>query len=405
MRILTLNSGSSSLKYSLWDMPSRKQLSAGVAQRIGIGNGFINHTVLGKETIVARDSSTHETAFNTIIELLVDPARGIIRDVSEIDGVGHRVVHGGDKFAQSVRIDDQVIKAIEEFSALAPLHNPPNLMGIRAAMKYMPSVPHVAVFDTAFFATLPPHVHIYALPYEWYEKHQVRKYGFHGTSHLYVARRTAALLNKEPSDVNIITFHIGNGVSVTAVKKGVAYDHSMGFTPLEGAVMGTRCGDIDPAIVFYMMKRENLSATQMDEILNKRSGLLGITGRHVDRRDVIEAAKAGNVRAKLAFEIECYRLRKYIGAYSVAMDGADAIAFTAGVGENSPLHRAKICGNLEFLGIKLDGKKNQEAKGGVEMEISAPDSRCKVFVVPTNEELVIAEDVVTLLERGQERVH
>jgi len=401
MKIMTLNSGSSSLKYSVWDMPARTQLCSGVAERVTIANGLIEHRVGGKVKIVTRrDFPTHEAAFTSIVELLTDDVSGVIDDMSEIRGVGHRVVHGGEGFARSVRIDDQVVKAIEEFCALAPLHNPANLAGIRAAMKLVPNAMHVAVFDTAFLSTLPPHVYIYGLPYEWYEKYRIRKYGFHGTSHLYVARRAAALLNRRPSDVNVITLHVGNGVSVTAVKKGLAYDHSMGFTPLEGAVMGTRCGDIDPAIVFRVMQKENLNPTQMEDILNKKSGLLGITGKYVDRRDIIQAAKAGDDRASLAIEIECHRLRKYIGAYSAAMGGVDAVAFTAGVGENSPLHRAKICENLEFLGIVLDHEKNESVLGGVEAEVSAARSRCKVFVIPTNEELIIAEDVKALLERG-----
>jgi acetate kinase len=266
-------------------------------------------------------------------------------------------------------------------------------------MRLVPNVPHVAVFDTAFLASLPQHVHIYGLPYEWYEKYRVRKYGFHGTSHLYVSRRAAALLGKKPSDVNIITLHIGNGVSVTAVRKGVAFDHSMGFSPLEGAVMGTRCGDIDPAIVFYIMRRENLTPAQMEEILNKKSGLLGITGKYVDRRDIVEAANRGDLRARLAVDIECYRLKKFIGAYAAAMNGLDAVVFTAGAGENSPLHRARICENLELLGIALDPAKNEDAVQGKEMEIGTPESRCKIFVIPTDEERMIAETVVELLQR------
>jgi acetate kinase len=401
MKIMTLNSGSSSLKYSVWEMPARTQLCSGIAERVTIANGLIKHRVHGKEEIVrSRDFPSHEAAFTSIVELLTDDDSGVIDDMPEVRGVGHRVVHGGERFAQSVSIDDQVLKAIEEFCALAPLHNPANLAGIRAAMKLVPNALHVAVFDTAFLSTLPPHVYIYGLPYEWYEKHRIRRYGFHGTSHLYVAKRAAALLNRRSSDVNVITLHIGNGVSVTAVKKGLAYDHSMGFTPLEGAVMGTRCGDIDPAIIFHVMQKENLSPAQMEAILNRKSGLLGITGKYVDRRDIIQAAKAGDDRASLAIEIECHRLRKYIGAYSAAMGGVDAVAFTAGVGENSPLHRAKICENLEFLGIKLDHRKNESVLGGVEAEVSAADSRCKVFVIPTNEELIIAEDVMALLEQG-----
>jgi len=400
MKILTLNCGSSSVKYSLWDMPARIRLCSGVAERVTIGNSFIRYKALGKEeNLYHSDCPTHEVAIKLIVDLLTNPEHGLIKDVSEVSAVGHRVVHGGEKFVQSVRINNEVISMIEKFCALAPLHNPPNLQGIRAAMKLMPNIPHIAIFDTAFLTTMPPHAYIYGLPYEWYERYRIRRYGFHGTSHLYVAKRAAALLGRKPSEVNIITLHIGNGVSITAVKKGVAYDHSMGFTPLEGAVMGTRCGDIDTTIALYVMQKENLTPAQMEDVLNRKSGLLGITGKYIDRRDIIKAATESDERARLAIEIECYRLRKYIGAYAAAMNGVDAIVFTAGVGENSVLHRTKICERLEFIGIKIDPQKNEQAVGGKrEMDISTPDSRVKVFVIPTNEELVFAEDVLALLE-------
>jgi acetate kinase len=278
------------------------------------------------------------------------------------------------------------------------LHNPPNLQGIRAAMRLVPNIPQVAIFDTAFLSTMPAHAYIYAVPYHWYEKYGVRKYGFHGSSHSYVSRRAAKLLGKKPSEINVITLHIGNGVSVTAVKKGLAYDHSMGFTPLEGAVMGTRSGDLDVGVALHIMEKENLTYTQMSDILNKKSGLLGITGKYVDRRDVIEAAKSGDDRAKLAIEVECYRLKKFIGAYAAAMGGVDAIVFTAGVGENSPLYRGKICEGLEFLGILIDPKKNAQAIGGErEMDISRSNSRVPIFVIPTNEELIIVREVVKII--------
>lgn len=329
---------------------------------------------------------------------ITDPTHGVVGTLSEISGVGHRVVHGGEKFSVSVVIDDQVKRAVEECAILAPLHNPPNLLGIRAAMKLMPEIPHVAVFDTAFLTTMPTTSTIYPVPYEWYEKYRIKRYGFHGTSHLYVSRRAAALLGKNPADMNAITLHIGNGVSVTAVRQGVAYDHSMGFTPLEGAVMGTRPGDIDPAIVLYVMEKEDLSTTEMYSILNKKSGLVGITGKHVDRRDILKAAMEGDERARLAFEIECYRLRKYIGAYYAALRRVDAVVFTAGVGENSPEHRARICEGLESLGIVIDPERNVAAVGRkAESEISTPDSKVKVFVIPTDEELVLVEDVIATL--------
>jgi acetate kinase len=265
-------------------------------------------------------------------------------------------------------------------------------------MEAMPNIPHFAVFDTAFLSTLPPHTYMYGIPYEWYEKFDVRKYGFHGTSHLYVSRRAAALLGRKPSEVNVITVHIGNGVSITAVKKGATYDHSMGFTPLEGAVMGTRCGDIDPAIPLVMMRQLNVNADDMEKILNTKSGLLGITGKYVDRRDIRKAAKEGDERSRLAIDVECYRLRKHIGAYVAAMNGTDCIVFTAGVGENSPLYREKICENLNSLGIAIDKEKNEQAVGAGEREIGSRESRVKIFVIPTNEELVFAEDAVTLLQ-------
>ena len=406
MKILTLNCGSSSVKYSVWDMPARVKLGGGIVEKVTIGNSFIRYKALGKEEIVHHhECPTHNEAIKLIMDFITNPEYGVIKDISEISAVGHRVVHGGEKFTHSVLINDEVIKTIEECAELAPLHNPPNLTGIRAAMKLMPDIPHIAVFDTAFLTTIPKHAYMYALPYEWYEKYRIRRYGFHGTSHLYVSRRAAALLGKKPSEVNLITLHIGNGVSITAVKKGVAYDHSMGFTPLEGAVIGTRCGDIDPAIPLYIMRREKISPEQMDSILNKKSGLLGITGKYIDRRDIVKAAKEGDERAQLAIEIECYRLKKYIGAYAAALGGVDAIVFTAGVGENSPIHRAKVCERLEFIGVKIDPEKNEKAVGGKEeVDISTPDSKVRVFVIPTNEELVFAEDVVAILE-GRYDIH
>jgi len=398
MKIMTLNSGSSSLKYSLWEMPAGIELCEGVAERVTMHGSFIKHRPAGmKEVTLTTELPSHDEALASIVELLTgDTAEGTGR-ISDVKGVGHRVVHGGAKFARSIIIDDEVLEAIHEFSELAPLHNPSNLAGIRAAMRMLPNARHVAVFDTAFLTTLPRHAYMYGLPYEWYKKHRVRKYGFHGTSHKYVSRRAAVLLGKKPTDVNVITLHIGNGVSVTAVRRGLAYDHSMGFTPLEGAVMGTRCGDIDAAIVFHIMRRENLTPAQVEEILNKRSGLLGITGKYVDRRDIVEAANRGDERAKLAIDIECYRLKKIIGAYAAAMNGVDALVFTAGVGENSPLHRRRICDNLEFLGIELDPLKNEAAVHGNEIDISSGDSRCKIFIIPTDEERMIAEDVSDLL--------
>jgi acetate kinase len=397
---MTLNCGSSSVKYSLWEMPTRK-LCIGSVERVTAGDSFIKHKALDREDVIfKRNCPSHDVALRLIMEFVTDSRHGVIKDTSEIGAVGHRVVHGGEKFKSSVLISEEVEQAIEDCSSLAPLHNPPNLQGIRAAKEVMPNASHMAVFDTAFLTTMPQYVYMYALPYEWFEKYGIRKYGFHGTSHLYVSKRGAAFLGKKPSEVNVITLHIGNGVSVTAVKEGLAFDHSMGFTPLEGAVMGTRCGDIDPAIPLYVMQKEKLPPERMETLLNKKSGLLGITGDLVDRRDVIKAANAGNKRARLALEVECYRLKKYIGAYAASMGKLDAVVFTAGVGENSPLHRAKTCEGLELLGIKIDPEKNEQAVGGKrEMDISTQDSRVRVLVIPTNEELVIVEDVMAILEQ------
>lgn len=381
-------------------MPTRKKLCTGTVERVTLGDSFIRHKTLDREVVFKRDCPSHDVALQLIIEFVTDSRHGVVEDTSQIRAVGHRVVHGGEKFTSSVLISKEVEQAIEDCSSLAPLHNPPNLQGIRAAREIMPKASHMAVFDTAFLTTMPQYVYMYALPYEWFEKYRIRKYGFHGTSHLYVSKRGAAFLGKKPSEVNMITLHIGNGVSVTAVKEGLAFDHTMGFTPLEGAVMGTRCGDVDPAIPLYVMQKEGLPPERMEAILNKKSGLLGITGNFVDRRDVIKAATAGNERARLALEVECYRLKKYIGAYTASMGKLDAVVFTAGVGENSPLHRAKICEGLELLGIEIDPKKNEQAVGGKrELDISTPDSRVRVLVIPTNEELVIVEDVLAILEK------
>ncbi len=405
MKVMALNCGSSSIKYALFDMPDGIRLCHGIVDRVIVGGSLIKHIKFdGQEYIYQKECPTHGTAIRLVIDFLTDQDKGAIKDPSEIVAVGHRVVHGGAKFTKSVMIDNEVIDKIKEFSTLAPLHNPPNLAGIRAVRRLLPNIPQVAVFDTAFFTTMPRHVFMYGLPYEWYEKYQVRKYGFHGTSHLHVSRRAYVLLGKKPHEANIITLHIGNGVSITAVKGGKAYDHSMGFTPLEGSIMGTRCGDIDPGIPLHVMRKEKLGYKQMEDTLNRKSGLLGISGKYVDRREILKAMNAGDERAKLCFEMECYRLRKYIGAYAAAMGGVDAIVFTAGVGENSFLHRQKVCENLNFLGIKLDNEKNKQAVGGEkEMEISLPGARIRVFVIPTDEERVIAEDVFAILKHSSRK--
>lgn len=399
MKILALNCGSSSVKYQLFDWEKKSVVAKGIVERVGIGDSFIVHEAPGRETY--RDEyecHDHNTAINLVLNTLVSKERGVIENLNEISAVGHRVVHGGEKFKSSVLINDEVIKAIEDVQHLAPLHNPPNLAGIRAAKEILPDVPHVAIFDTAFHQTMPKHAYIYAVPYEWYEEYGVRRYGFHGTSHLYVSKRAAALLKKDAKDCNIITMHIGNGVSHTAIKNGISVDTSMGLTPLEGAVMGTRCGDLDPAIPLFMQQRLNVSPREMDNMLNKKSGILGITGKFTDRRDVLECAKTDE-RCKLAIEIEAYRIKKYIGAYYAVLGRVDAIVFTAGVGENATVIREKALEGLEELGIKIDKEKNSKtfSKSG-ETEISTSDSKVKVFVIPTNEELVFVEDVVAILK-------
>jgi acetate kinase len=406
MKILVLNCGSSSAKYMVYDWENQAIMCKGIVERVTIGGSYCVHEVTGRDEMkIERDCPTHKEAVNLILELLAHPQHGVLKSIKEINAVGHRVVHGGEKFAKSVRIDRDVLVAFRELEALAPLHNPPNVLGIEAAQALLPGVPHMAVMDTAWHQTMKSNQYMYAVPYNWYEKHRVRRYGFHGTSLLYVAKRAAVLLGKDPFDVNLVSLHIGNGVSANAVKKGISFDTSMGFTPLEGLVMGTRAGDHDAALDFYIMQKENLSAKDMDNALNKKSGLLGITGQYADRRDVIEAIEKGDKRAELAFEMECYRIKKYIGAYAVAVGGIDALVWTAGVGEMSPDIRAKAMEGLEFMGIKFDPEKNKAARTrNMESDISAPDSKVKIFVIPTDEELVMVEDVVTLMN-GTYDVH
>lgn len=408
MKIMTLNCGSSSAKYGLWEMPGATLLCNGIVERVTVGGGFIRHQVPGREEVLEQhECPTHDVAMQLIVEFLTSPEHGVISHLAEIRAVGHRVVHGGEEYTKSVLINDEVIKTIEEYSSLAPLHNLPNLLGIRSAMRVMKNIPHVACWDTAFSAAfMPLHACIYAIPYEYYERHRIRRYGYHGLSHLYVAKRAAVLMNKKSSEVNIVTLHIGNGASITAVKKGVACDQSLGFSTCgEGPVMGTRCGDLDPIIPLFIMRRENLTIPQVENMLYRRSGVLALSGKYIDRRDIIEAASQGDTRSRLALQVECYRMQKYIGAYAAIMGGVDAIVFTAGVGENSPLHREKTCKDLEFLGIEIDAEKNKIAVGRrAETDISTPDSRVKVFVIPTDEELVMAEDTQAILE-GRYDVH
>lgn len=400
MDILALNCGSSSVKYQLFDWQKKTVIAKGMVERVTVGDSFIIHEVPGRETY--RDEyecPDHKTAIHLIIKTLANKDYGVVSDMSKISAVGHRVVHGGEKFTRSVLINDSVLDAIKEVQHLAPLHNPPNIAGIEAAQANLPDVPHVAIFDTAFHQTMPESAYTYPVPYAWYTKHGVRRYGFHGTSHLYVSKRAAVLLNKPAQECNIITMHIGNGVSHTAIKNGVSIDTSMGLTPLEGAVMGTRCGDIDPAIPAFIMELEGLEPKEIDSVLNKKSGILGITGEFTDRRDVIEGAEAGNQRCQLALEIEGYRLKKYIGSYCAALGRLDAVVFTAGVGEMGWQIREQALENLEHIGIKLDREKNRVTMTRKqETEITTADSPVKVFVIPTDEELVFTEDVVAILE-------
>ena len=390
MKVLVINCGSSSLKFQLIDSETEKVLAKGLCERIAIDGSMITYTPAGgekeKREVPMKD---HTDAIRLVLEALTNEKTGVVKDLSEIGAVGHRVVHGGERFAQSVIIDEDVIKAIEEVSDLAPLHNPANLIGIRACQKLMPGVPMVVVFDTAFHQTMPEEAYLYGLPYEYYKKYKVRRYGFHGTSHSYVSKRAAELLGEKYEDLKIIVCHLGNGASISAVKNGKCIDTSMGLTPLEGLIMGTRSGDIDPAIIEYVAGKEHKSIAEMITVLNKKSGVLGLSDNlSSDFRDIEQGYYSGDENAVRAMKTYCYRVLKYIGSYVAAMDGVDVICFTAGVGENGPLIRNLICSHLTFLGITLDQELNN--KRGEDLVITTPDSRTKVGVIPTNEELAIA---------------
>ncbi|MDD4011435.1 MAG: acetate kinase [Sphaerochaetaceae bacterium] len=405
MVILTLNCGSSSAKYQVYDWDNKDVLAVGVVERIGLEYSTVEHKVSGKPTYEARFSSpTHKEAIELIISLLVDEKLGVIKSVDQIGAVGHRVLHGGELFKQSTLVTDEVVQQLKTIIPLGPLHMPANIMGIEAARKVMPNVPHAIVIDTAWHQTMEPEAFMYAVPYEWYTKYNVRRYGFHGTSHLYCAKRAAVLLHKQNKDTNVIICHIGNGASVCAVKNGVCIDTSMGLTPLEGLVMGSRSGDMDPAIMPYIMNHTGMSAKEMDTALNKKSGLFGICG-YTDRRDVQKAALAGDKMAQLAIDMECHRIRKYIGAYSALLGRVDAIVFTAGVGEMGEHIRIGSTNGLDSLGIKIDAEKNLLAHcRNAELCISTDDSPVKIFVIPTDEELVITEDAYALMN-GTYDVH
>ena len=398
MNVLVINCGSSSLKYQLINSESEGVLAKGLCERIGINGSAITHQPEGGEKITTEvEMKNHTQAVQYVIEKLTDKEVGVISSLDEIDAVGHRVVHGGEKFASSVVITDEIVKAIEECNDLAPLHNPANLIGINSCKEIMPNVPMVAVFDTAFHQTMPKKAFLYGLPYEYYDKYKVRRYGFHGTSHDFVSNRAAEMLGKKCEDLNIVVCHLGNGASVSAVKAGKSVDTSMGLTPLEGLIMGTRSGDMDPAIITYLSEKENISAKEVIDICNKKSGMLGLSnGVSSDFRDLAAAEEAGNEYAKDALETYAYRVAKYIGAYAIGMQGLDAVVFTAGVGENNISLRAKICEYLSIFDTKIDEAKNNIR--GEEAIVSTEDSKVKIMVIPTNEELAIARETVALVK-------
>ena len=395
MKILVINAGSSSLKFQLIDMENEQVIAKGICEEIGGKSGF-KFKVPGREDYKAAiDMPTHAEALKLVLDTLVDENMGVIKSVSEIGAVGHRVVHGGEKFASSVLVTEEVKEIIAECADLAPLHNPANLNGIVVCEQLM-GVPQVAVFDTSFHQTMPEAAYMYALPYEYYEKYKIRRYGFHGTSHRYVSERAAALLGKPAAECNIITCHLGNGASFAAVKGGKCMDTSMGVTPLEGIMMGTRSGNIDPAIIPYLMRKGELTtADDIDKMMNKKSGMLGISGKTSDNQEIERLSNAGDHRATLCEEMYCHQLSKFVGSYMLAMGGADAIVFTGGIGENNPKYRTALCEKLAFLGVKIDEEKNHVR--GQEIDITTPDSPIKVFVIPTDEELVIARDTLAIV--------
>lgn len=397
MKILVLNCGSSSIKYALYNMDDKSVMTSGGAERVGLDGAFVKVKLPnGEKKTVMHDIPEHTEGVKFIFSLLTDPEIGVIKGLNEIDAVGHRMVHGGEKFNKSVVLTDEVLKTFEECIDLAPLHNPANLKGIKAVSELMPGLPQVGVFDTAFHQTMPAHSYLYAIPYELYEKYGVRRYGFHGTSHRYVSKRVCDFLGVNPADKKVITCHIGNGGSIAAVDGGKCVDTSMGLTPLEGLMMGTRSGDIDGGAITFLEKKLGLDADGMSNLLNKKSGVLGITGISSDMREIESANDEGNERAKLALDMYSYRIKKYVGAYAAAMGGCDIIVFTAGVGENQASMREDVCKNMEYMGVKLDVEKNKTIRGE-EAIISTPDSKVTVCVIPTDEELMIATDTMNLL--------
>ena len=397
MKILVINSGSSSLKFQLFNMENENVLAQGLIQRIGINNSYLEFNNNQDKLVIEKEIPDHINAVKLLIDTLLSKDHGVLKSIEEIEAVGHRLVHGGEKYKQAVIINQEIIKQLEKTVELAPLHIPPNIAGIKICQKLLPNKAQIGVFDTAFHHTIPEKAYVYALPYQYYQKHKIRKYGFHGTSHKYIAKRTAKLLDKPVEKLKIISCHLGNGASITAVKNGKSIETSMGFTPLEGLVMGTRSGDFDPAIIPFLLEKENLKISELDDVLNKKSGLLGVSGVSSDFRDIENAAAKGKKQAQLAIELFNYRVQKYIGAYAAVMNGVDAVTFTAGIGENSISVRKKILNKLGYLGIELDNEKNKIRCQ--EKIISADDSKVKALVIPTNEELVIARETLEILNR------
>lgn len=397
MKVLVLNCGSSSIKYKLYDMTTKEVMAQGGIEKLGLPDSFLKFTLPdGSKKIIEKNMPEHTVGVELILEVLTNAEYGCIKSLDEIEAVGHRLVHGGEKFNTSVVITPEVIKQMEACTDLAPLHNPANLKGVAAITKILPNVPQVGVFDTAFHQTMPAHAYMYALPYEYYEKYGVRRYGFHGTSHRYVSRRACEFLGLDYENTKIITAHIGGGGSITAIKNGKSIDTSMGLTPVEGLMMGTRCGDVDLGAMTFLMEKENLDAAAVNALINKKSGVMGVSGVSSDMRDIEAAIAEGNERAKLALDMFEYRLLKYIGAYTAALNGVDVLVFTGGIGENQKQTRDYICRGLEYLGVKYDAELNARSRGE-EIELSTPDSKVRVVVIPTDEELTIASDTVALV--------
>jgi acetate kinase len=400
MKILVVNSGSSSIKYRLFDMTDESLLAKGLVERIGIKGSLITHHPTGKDVIKKElDIPNHRKGIELVIDILLNNENKVISDIKEIYAIGHRVVHGGEKYSDSVLINQDVMNTLNKYTELAPLHNPPNMLGIKVCQELLPDTPQVGVFDTAFHQTIPEHAYLYGLPYQYYEKYQLRRYGFHGTSHKYVSQKASQILKKNLKELKIITCHLGNGSSLTAVKNGKSIDTSLGFGTISGVIMGTRCGDVDPAVIPFLMGKEEIDFKEMNDILYKKSGFIGLSeGISSDKRDLEEKAKEGNLKAKRTLDVLHYGLKKYIGAYTAAMDGLDVLIFTAGIGENSPVLRKDVCKGLSFFGIKIDDMKNDSVKGSQAI-ISTEDSKVKVMVIPTNEELMIARDTLEICSK------